>query len=49
MAGTHIRHHMDNTLVSAVKNNKVFEVEGFLAAGASPDECDYDVCYLLSA
>ena len=37
--------HMDKILVKAVKDNKVDEVEALLKTGASPDACDYLVCY----
>ena len=36
------------SLVKAVKDNKVDEVEALLKSGTSPDACDVYVCYLPS-
>ena len=36
---------MDRRLARAVENNNVDEVKAFLIAGASPDACDFNVCY----
>ena len=38
-------HYMDRSLVKAVEENKVDEVEALLKSGASPDACGSNVCY----
>ena len=38
---------MDRRLHRAVENNEVTEVKALLNAGASPDACGSDVCYII--